>query len=433
MKRANTVYSLLTVTGMLASAASIAGCDWRKFDDLADQTWVDVSTAPEPLTSRFFGAGIASAGNQGAGANFMVVGRSADGIGHFVYAADGSKDTTGFDIEDFMPDPLPQRPVFEGDRVGGFVGLAIPAGSSSSIALYNSDGGLTAELPQAGLEAVTALGFGATDSDSPGPETRDAVYVRGVNVELIGSYTSNPVGARQCRHGRAAGFAVAVGELDATVANGEEIVLGIGNANMANAASDVIIMRGSVVEAAHVDNVETDCFADGRTALMSIVAPGGEPDFGADLVIADFDGNDLPDLAASAPSGNVVYIFFDINAGTGASTQVDVSGPGTSTEFGLSIAAGDLDGDGSDELVVGDRSVAHDGKSAAGSTYIYTFAGTNPSTPSEMFDNKPEQDEHFGTAVGVVAFGTSNIVVVGADGEAFTYFRTLVSDDVRAN
>jgi hypothetical protein len=181
-----------------------------------------------------------------------------------------------------------------------------------------------------------------------------------------------------------------------------------------------------------MDNVEVDCFADGRTSLFTIPAPGGEPDFGADLVVADFNGDGSNDLAASAPSGNTVYVFFDIDAVAQTSTQVAITGPGTSSEFGLSISAGDLDGTSGDELVVGDRSVAHDGKNGSGSAYIYTFDGTTASSPSEMFDFEPVQDAHFGTAVGVVPFGTKNIVVVGSDGEAFTYFRTVVSDDVRA-
>lgn len=430
--RTNTISSLLCAGAMLAATTSV-GCDWRKFDDLADNTWVEVNSMPDPLTSRFFGAGIATPGGGGDGANVMIVGRSADGVGQLIYAADGSKETSAFDYEDLGAQPLPTRPVFEGDPAAGFVALAVPADSNSTILLFNQTGGREAALPQAGLEPVTALGFGATDSDGAMPVTRDAVYARGVNLELVSNYNDTPSGARQCRHGRAAGFAIAIADLDGDDANGEEIAVAAGNANMADAASDVIIMRGSVIEAAHVDNVETDCFADGRLPLMTIAAPGGEPDFGADLIIADFDGNGSNDLAASAPSGNTVYVFFDIDAGAQTSTQVAVTGPGSSTGFGISISAGDIDGETGDELVVGDPSVAHDGKNGSGSAYVYTFDGTTPGSPNEMFDFEPVQDAHFGTAVGVVPFGSRNIVVVGSDGEAFTYFRTLVSDDVRAN
>ena len=47
---------------------------------------------------------------------------------------------------------------------------------------------------------------------------------------------------------------------------------------------------------------------------------------------------------------------------------------------------------------------------------------------------EPAEEERFGKSVTVAPFGASgdrNVLMIGAEGEVFTYFRTSLYDDVR--
>jgi hypothetical protein len=171
------------------------------------------------------------------------------------------------------------------------------------------------------------------------------------------------------------------------------------------------------------------CVSSGvRDPLATIAPPGDEPDFGSDLVVADFDGNGTPDLAVGAPSSASVYVYMNIDLASAApGSPTTIAAPAGPGSFGEALAAGDFDGDGSDELVVGDSSASVDGTARAGQAYIYdsTFG-----TPIILNDAQPEADQHFGRALAVGVFGgTDDVLCVGAVDEVFTYFRTPVAGD----
>jgi hypothetical protein len=94
-----------------------------------------------------------------------------------------------------------------------------------------------------------------------------------------------------------------------------------------------------------------------------------EDSFGAALAVGDFNGDGFDDLAVGVPGESVgtvefagaINVLFGSGAGlTGAGSQLfhqDVAGIGSTAEpfdfFGSALAAGDLDGDGIDDLAVG--------------------------------------------------------------------------------
>ncbi|NOY26128.1 MAG: hypothetical protein GXP62_09675 [Oligoflexia bacterium] len=107
--------------------------------------------------------------------------------------------------------------------------------------------------------------------------------------------------------------------------------------------------------------------------------------------LGDFDGDDNVDLVLSAPDINTVYLFSDASSLSGeiVSTEADATITGTGpSQFGLSLYAGDFNGDGADDLVIG----APDASSASyisyyanqpGAAYIFdgtTLSGTLGST-----------------------------------------------------
>ena len=65
----------------------------------------------------------------------------------------------------------------------------------------------------------------------------------------------------------------------------------------------------------------------------------------------DFDGDGVPDVVGSAPNN---YGLVNVHSGADGSLLQSFSGPSTNDFLGASVAfAGDLDGDGADELIIG--------------------------------------------------------------------------------
>jgi FG-GAP repeat len=138
---------------------------------------------------------------------------------------------------------------------------------------------------------------------------------------------------------------------------------------------------------------------------------GAGDQFGDSVASAgDFNGDGMDDVIVGAwrrDSGSV-YIFFGGQTGTinNPDTNADVvlNGQGALDHFGYSVAsAGDFNGDGLDDVIVGARMDDNNGLTDSGSAFIF-FGGqtgtiNNPDTNADVVLNGQGVFDHFGWSV----------------------------------
>lgn len=98
--------------------------------------------------------------------------------------------------------------------------------------------------------------------------------------------------------------------------------------------------------------------------------------------------------------------------------------------FGSSFAVGDLDGEGSSEVVIGVPGVMIEGKARAGAVLIYD--PSNPTAPvSALRDATPESGTRLGTSVAVSEIAGQDEVIAGSPGsnEVFVFYCSGVGND----
>ena len=157
--------------------------------------------------------------------------------------------------------------------------------------------------------------------------------------------------------------------------------------------------------------------------------------FGTSVASAgDVNGDGYADLLVGALSAAKAYIYFGSSAGVTPSQQpISLVGPdGTDSNFGLSVAsAGDLNGDGYADLVVGADAVGGTFPLSAGRAYIYLGGASGPSSANAMPLNSPDgTGSLFGNSVAEIGDingdGYSDIVIaasraLGGTGRAYVF------------
>ena len=142
--------------------------------------------------------------------------------------------------------------------------------------------------------------------------------------------------------------------------------------------------------------------------------------FGWNVTAGDFNGDGYDDLLVGAPSNDEVstnggraYIFYggDGTDMDGDGVDVDIEAETTGEQFGWSVAAGNVDGSSNDDAIIG--APTHD--TDKGRVYIYS----NFSTPTESTPNATlhrGDSERFGSSVAAMNYDEDGYedVLIGA-------------------
>jgi hypothetical protein len=215
----------------------------------------------------------------------------------------------------------------------------------------------------------------------------------------------------------------------------EKILLTLAPA--AGGPAELVAFSASLIEEHHVEGAP--CFSWRSPQVGSLRGAEQEEDFGVRIAVGSSANGLGVAVALATPSTGRVYALPSLTAAgpVGGNTRV-LSGDSAALDFGAALAFGDLDGRGHDVLVVGDPGAPAGGQAGAGVALVFDVAADPAELLATLHDSAPEPEQAFGRALAVTRFAAdadadaeerTDLLVVGAAGEIFTYFRALLDAD----
>lgn len=428
------------------------GCSWTRFDDVSKDAPVVLLKEPGSLNAGF-GYGIASLTGPDGITELVSAGAPGhQGAAVFVL---GNGDQPRLDASDTAQCKGDQDPCYLAANLAGIVLSTAPGAPDQRCfvsGIGNSQGGpnglvtrcddttefalpVPAQVKSQLVDPVIATGVPDTVVLAADKADQPALVAGGPTKQFAWFYgpgSQTPVELVPPGSGADPGYGSAV----ASVRIGSSRIFAV-------AAPD----RG------HVWLFRTDDF----TTVHPIGCLGGPNGFGRalasgfvdtdandELVIADasevtvIDGAALKSLPptssttcslASLPAGALVASF-----GCGATPAV--SGCPRSN-FGASVAVGDLDGDGDGEVIVGAPDMTARDTSHAGAVLVYDMEGDDKSRLSDVkFISSAEEGDKLGSFVATARAGSRDIIAAGAPGNGKTalfYCTVLLPADKRGS
>jgi hypothetical protein len=149
-----------------------------------------------------------------------------------------------------------------------------------------------------------------------------------------------------------------------------------------------------------IEAVATALPWQGEGEIVDVGAPGSNSIlngnvangfFGAALAVGDLNGDGTKDLIVGAPGEGTgrVHVFFGGPGFDPTDPSATIHAPRPNEEFGWVLATGDVDGDGIDDLVIGAAEASPLGRSGAGEVFVLlgsaSFASRDlDATPADL-------------------------------------------------
>ena len=157
------------------------------------------------------------------------------------------------------------------------------------------------------------------------------------------------------------------------------------------------------------------------TPDVTLTVPSGAGLFGYALHAADVNGDGLDDLLVGSPyattaatQDGAVWIFYGAAYGLPVTTSTKVTGTGAANNyFGCSVSSGDINGDGYDDVIIGEYGYS----SENGRAWIYAGSSSGISTSSFRTITGPNASSRYGWAVSACGSASSDAyseLVIGA-------------------
>jgi hypothetical protein len=424
-------------------------CSWSSFDELADQTWVDSAGDAEGVEPNDF-LGVAAPGTTERNAVFAVLGHSTDSVGSYAFDTDGARSTIGVEIRGGTTQfgPLDVA-VVAGDPYSNVIGVGAISGANNDgdtklvhfaadnveTILAQNDFNQPTGGSLDGALVVTGMAYAKTSDDAGA--TTDVVLARANEIAMVQDYVSDGHTIIACRPEAGGSLlvpSVAAGDFDGDTTDDELVAV---TNDESGASPEILIFEGATLQQAWIDNGSNalaGCWNEpARAPLARIAGIASDADYGKRMVVGDFDGDGLNDIVVSSPASNKAWLYQNDGAIGDGLTAAMLDAPSDASGFGATLAVGDLDGDGADELLIGAPNTDVDGKTNAGAAYVYRWNGSALANELTLHDAQPEDEQRMGLSVAAVPWGPSaHVLVVGGMAEVFTYFRLdPLYDDVR--
>lgn len=394
---------------------ALGACSWTAFDDLKDDTWVTATGKPDNDSSNW-GVAIQRGQASGTGGRLVVMGANQSLYSELVVAPNGSIDVAPNQLElssQFGIGNLDAQPILIADPASNDVALVTSSGAGSIAVLKGTNGVL-----------VVHQVFGPSTPDAatymtppaPAPTTSQTLVAQA--DEVFGTFFTNPPNPQlscKLRDEAAAPLMVrALGAVPPTGATQDVLAWG---ANGKLVRYPPAIFSGATGVAA--------CATGLAAAAGDVVTTAFMPGKGSQILTFEVDATRYAVLQGHG-DGNTGFLAL-----VNLTTMTLVGTP--RTENGIKTAAL-MESGGKRYVVAGYPDATVDGTTGAGQVQVFEIdvASGIGNSVLTLHDAEPEGDQKYGRSVTVMPLDGKPLIVVAADNEVFTYFRTNLYSETRA-
>ncbi len=393
----------------------LGACSWTTFDDLEADTWVTATDKPSNDSSNW-GVAIQRGQATGTGGRIVVMGASQSLYSELVIGSDGDVGTPDPDTtlelnSQFGIGNLDPQPILLADPAGNETALVTSSGSASIAVLHGATGNL-----------VVSQVFGPSAADAatymvpPAPAATMSQTLVAEADKVYGTHYTNPPNPQpSCALRDDANAALSIRALGATPSTGTttDVIVWAANGKLMRFPPGVF--NGIGFNAACSTGLSAAAAATATTAFM--------PGKGSQVLTFEVDAGRYALLQGHSDTSGFLALY-DLT------TMTPIGTP--RTENGVKNAALMVSGT-KRYVVAGFPDAIVDGTSGAGQVQVFEIDTTSGigSSVMTLSDAQPESKQAFGRAVAVVPFDTKPLIVVGADNEVFTYFRTQLYAETR--